>query len=87
MTQKDLDNIAKKGLLNHIRDGGIPPNEEYVQALQKRWKRFAEHREVQNCGIRTVMGRDCYVVKHDRTRIFLSFKANSGESYTGYQLI
>lgn len=33
MTQKDLDSIAKNGLLNHIRDGGTPPNDEYVKAF------------------------------------------------------
>ena len=33
MTQEDLDSIAKNGLINHIRDGGIPPNDEYVKAL------------------------------------------------------
>ena len=32
------------------------------------------------------MGEKCYVVKHDRTRIFLSFKVDSRESYTGYRL-
>lgn len=32
------------------------------------------------------MGEQCHVVKHDRTGIFLSFKAVSGESFTGYQL-
>ena len=86
MTQKDLDSIAKNGLINHIRDGGTPPNDSYVKAFQQRWKRFAEHRDVRKCGIQTVMGEQCYVVKHDRTRIFLAFKADSGESFTGYQL-
>lgn len=64
----------------------IPPNNEYVKALQQRWKRFAEHRDVRKCGIETVMGQRCYVVKHDRTRIFLAFKVDSRESYTGYRL-
>lgn len=32
------------------------------------------------------MGKDCHVVKYDRTRIFLSFDSESGESFTGYQL-
>ena len=86
MTQEDLDSIAKNGLINHIRDGGITPNDEYVKALQQRWKRFAEHKDVRKCGIQTVMGEQCYVVKHDRTRIFLAFKVDSRESYTGYRL-
>lgn len=34
----------------------------------------------------TGMGEQCYVVKHDHTRIFLAFKVDSRESYTGYQL-
>ena len=84
MTQEDLDSIARNGLINHIRDGGIPPNDEYVKALQQRWKRFAEHRDIRKCGIETVMGE--HVVKHDRTRIFLAFKVDSRESYTGYRL-
>lgn len=86
MTQKDLDSIAKNGLVNHIRDGGTPPSADYVQALQRRWKRFAEHRDVQKCGIQPVMGKPCDVVKHDRTGIFLSFEEYSGESFTGYKL-
>ena len=32
------------------------------------------------------MGKQGYVVKHDRTRIFLAFKVDSRESYTGYRL-
>nr|QUS63743.1 hypothetical protein [Haslea silbo]QUS63948.1 hypothetical protein [Haslea silbo] len=32
------------------------------------------------------MGKDCHVRKHHRTRIFLAFDAESGESVTGYQL-
>jgi len=32
------------------------------------------------------MGKPCDVVKHDRTGIFLAFKADSGESFTGYRL-
>ena len=32
------------------------------------------------------MGEQCYVVKHDGTRIFLAFKVDSRESYTGYRL-
>lgn len=86
MTQKDLDNISENGLINHIRDGGRPPSDDYVQALQRRWKRFAEHRDVQKCGIQPVMGKPCHVVKHDRTGIFLSFEQYSGESFTGYKL-
>ena len=49
-------------------------------------KVFAEHQNVRDCGIQPVMGEDCDVVKHDRTRLFLGFKSDSGESYTGYQL-
>ena len=86
MTQKDLDSVAKNGLINHIRDGGTPPNDKYVKALQQRWKAFAEHPAVEYRGIEAVMGEPCHVVKNDRTGIFLSFKANSGESFTGYQL-
>jgi len=70
----------------HIRDGGTPPNAEYVKAFQQRWKRFAEHKDVRECGIQTVMGQDCHVLKHNRTRIFLAIKSDSGESFTGYQL-
>jgi len=62
MTQEDLDSIAKNGLINHIRDGETPPNDEYVKAFQQRWKRFAEYKDVRECGIQTVMGKQCYVV-------------------------
>jgi hypothetical protein len=86
MSQADLDNIRDKGLINHINQGGTVPKAEYIKSLQKRWKRFAEHKDVRDCGIQTVLGEECHVVKHDRTRFFLSFKADSGESYTGYQL-
>jgi len=86
LTQGDLNSIAKNGIINHIRDGGTVPPADYVKALQKRWKAFAEHKNVRDCRIQTVMGEQCHIVKHDRTRIFLSFKADSGESFTGYQL-
>ena len=86
MNQNDLKRIAEDGLVNYIRDGGTPPNEEYVKEFQQRWKRFAEHEEVRECGIQIVMGEQCYVVKHDRTKIFLAFKVDNGESYTGYRL-
>jgi hypothetical protein len=86
MTQADLDSIAKNGLINHINQGGTPPNANYVKALQKCWKTFAEHKKVRDCGIQTVMGEDCHVVKHNPTGIFLSFKVDTGESFTGYCL-
>ena len=35
MTQSDLDNIAKNGLINHINEGKTPPNAAFVKALQK----------------------------------------------------
>ena len=84
--EEELDSIAVNGLINHINQGGMPPNANYVKALQKRWKAFAEHKNVRECGIQPVMGEDCHVVKYDRTRIFLSFKLDSEESFTGYQL-
>lgn len=86
MTQSDLDSIALNGLINHINQGGTAPNADYVKELQKRWKAFAEHKNVQDCGIQPVMGRDCHVRKHQRTRIFISFDSETGESFTGYQL-
>jgi hypothetical protein len=78
--------LLKVSQTEHIRDGGTPPNAEYVKAFQQRWKRFAEHKDVRECGIQTVMGQDCHVLKHNRTRIFLAIKSDSGESFTGYQL-
>nr|QUS63742.1 hypothetical protein [Haslea silbo] len=36
MTQSDLDSIAANGLINHIKQGGTPPNVNYVKLLQKR---------------------------------------------------
>jgi hypothetical protein len=86
MTQEDLDSIARNGLITHINQGGTPPNANYVKALQKRWKAFAEDKRVRDCGPQTVMGENCHVVKHDPTGIFLSFKEGSGESFTGYRL-
>jgi len=86
MTQTDLDSISVNGLINHINQNGTLPNANYVKALQKRWKVFAEHKNVRKCGIQPVMAEDCHVVKHDRTRIFLPFKSDSEESFTGYQL-
>ena len=86
MTQQDLNNIAEKGLITHIREGGAPPNAQFVKALQTRWKAFAEHKNVHDCGIQPVMGQDCHVLKHNRTRLFVAIKTNSGESFTGYQL-
>lgn len=77
MTQADLDSIAVNGLINHINEGGTALNAKYVKALQKRWKAFAGHKNVRDCGIQPVMREDCHAVKHDRTRIFLSFKSDS----------
>lgn len=50
------------------------------------WKRFAEHKTVQYCGIETVMGEKCHVVKNNKTRLFLAIKVDNDESFTGYQL-
>lgn len=86
MTQADLDNIAEKGLINHISEGGTPPSAKYVIDLQWRWKLFAERQDVNKFGIQPVMGEQCHVVKHNRTGIFLAFKVDSGESFTGYKL-
>ena len=86
LTQSDLDNIADVGLINHINEGKTPPNAAYVKALQHRWKAFAEHKSVRDCGEETVMGRACRVFKHDSTGLFLSFESKSKESFTGYQL-
>jgi len=86
MTQADLDNIADVGLINHIYEGRTPPNPKYVRALQKCWKKFAEHENVKNCGIQPVMGENCYVLKHMPTGIFLAFKVDNEESFTGYCL-
>jgi hypothetical protein len=33
-----LSSFAVNGLINHIKQGGTPPNANYVKALQKRWK-------------------------------------------------
>lgn len=86
MTQADLDSIAENGLINHINQGRTPPNAKYVKSLQKRWKAFAEHKKVRDCGIQTFMGEDCHVIKHDPTGLFLAFDSESGESVSGYQL-
>ena len=86
MTQQDLNNIAEKGLINHIREGGTRPNAKFVKAFQTRWKDFAEHRSVRDCGVQTVMGQDYHVLKHDGTRLFIAIKVDSEESYTGYIL-
>lgn len=32
------------------------------------------------------MGEQCNVVRHDIRRVFLTFKLDSGKSYTGYHL-
>jgi hypothetical protein len=84
MTQADLDNIAKIGLINHIRNDGTAA--EFVQAFQERWKRFAEGKDVRACGVQRVMGKPCHVWKHDPSRTFLAFRVGSGESLTGSQL-
>ena len=34
MTQADLDNTVKKGLINHINQGGMRPSEKFVKDLQ-----------------------------------------------------
>lgn len=74
MTQQDLKTIAQKGLITHIREGGTQPNAQFVKALQTLWKGFAEHTNVHDCGVQPVMGQDCHVLKHDRTRLFLEIK-------------
>lgn len=86
MTQKNLDSIAKNGLINHIRDSGTTPNEVYIKVFQQRWKRFAEHSAFEYRGIETVMGELSHIFKHNDTRTFIGFKANNGESFPGYPL-
>lgn len=86
MSQSDLDSIAKKGLINHISQGGKASTVEYVQNLQLRWKMFAEHKNVTRYEDQTVMGQNCAVLKHMKSGLFVSFNAFIGESYTGYKL-
>jgi hypothetical protein len=86
MTQQDLDNIAQKGLINHIRYGGTPPNAEYIEALQKVWKRVAEHKTVTRLEDQIVMGKECTVLKQMQSGHFVAFEKDSGESFTGYRL-
>lgn len=64
----------------------MPPNADYVKLLQKRWKVFAKDNNVFECSIQLVMSQDCQVVKHNYRRIFIAFKADSGKSFTSYQL-
>lgn len=66
--------------------GKLKPNAQFVKALQTRWKAFAEYKNVGDCGIQSVMGQNCHVLKHDRRKLFLAIKTNSRESFTGYQL-
>ena len=80
-----------QGIINYIRDGGTQPSTEFVKAFQISWKGFAEDRVVRDsgvrdCGVQTVMGQDCHVLKNDTTDVFLAIKVESGESFTGYQL-
>ena len=56
--------------LTHIREGGTQPNAQFVKALQTRWKSFAEHTNVRDCGVQPVMGQDCHVLKHDRKTFY-----------------
>ena len=86
LNQSDLDSIAEKGLINHIRDGGTPLNTQYIQDFQKRWKIFAEDKTVTRLENQIVMGQECVVLKHKESRLFVSFNASTGESYTGYKL-
>lgn len=86
MTDLDLENIAKVGLINHINQGGKAPNKYYIRDLQLAWKRFAEDPANEYRGIQTVMGFDCGVVKNPVTRMFLSANARTGRCYTGYEL-
>jgi hypothetical protein len=86
MTTEDLKNMAQKGLITHIREGGTQSNAQFVKALQTCWKSFAEDTNVRDCGIQPVMGQDCHVLKHNRTRLFIAIKVGSGESFTAYQL-
>ena len=58
MTQADLDSIAENGLIKHINQNGTPPSSAFVKVLQKRWKAFAEHETVRDCGIQFVMSED-----------------------------
>lgn len=74
MTQKDLDSVAKNGLINHIRDGGTIPNDKYVKALQQRWKAFAEHPTVKYRGIEVVMGNRVMLSKMTVQEFFSHLK-------------
>jgi hypothetical protein len=86
MTKQDLTNIAQKGFIRNIRQEKTPPNEEFVKALQERWENFAENPEVRNCGIQNVMGKNCHILKYDKTGLFLAIKVDNVENYTGYRL-
>lgn len=86
LTKADLESIADDGIINHILGGGTAPSMAYVQALQRRWKLFAEHKKVKDLGIETVMGKQCHVRKHQKSRLFLAIDTETKESLTGYKL-
>lgn len=86
MTPSDLKSIARNGLIIHIRKGGTAPPVAYVKELQKNLQTFVERDTVRYCGVNSVMGQDCHVFKEDTSRLFLSFKVDTEESFTGYQL-
>jgi hypothetical protein len=86
MTQADLDSIAKKGLINHINQGGTRPSEEFVKDLQMVWKVFAEDKNSIPFKNQKVLGRNCTVFKNRKTGHFVAFDSQTGESFTAYRL-
>lgn len=73
-------------MIRHISEGGTPPSAEYVKELQKRWQLFAEHKKVTKFENQLVMGEKCDVLKNEASGLFVAFKTDTNESYTGYKL-
>ena len=83
ISQSDLDNIAMKSLINRINQGWMAPTPEYVKSLQMKWKLFAKHKNVTRFDNRIVMGRNCIVLKHIKSGLFISFETLTGQSFRG----
>ena len=85
MTQDNLDDITKNGLPNYIKNGGTPPNKDFVKALQKRRQRFVERKSTTAFEDQTVFGRKSSIKKHP-SGLFVSFDNKAEFSSTGYRL-
>ena len=84
LTDADVKNINKKGLINHIKDGGKAPPIKFVMNYQKAMAKTCESStmEIEKA---IFMGKENEIFRDPETHIFVVFGPDK-KSINGYSL-